>query len=261
MKAPKSSAEESLLRFERWYWGIGYRRLAGVDEAGRGPLAGPVVAAAVVIDRAVLEAEEHGLLSGLTDSKQLAPEERELFFNRLQSLPDVAIGVGMADNREIDELNILRATQAAMVRAVANLPSPPDYILVDGPSAAGLPPPASAIVRGDAQSLSIAAASIVAKVVRDRHMAAMDKLYPGYGFAQHKGYGTAAHIQALLQYGPCPAHRRTFRPVRDAAEIKSRVERSRGAVESAGEQCRAHGCGMSSAAYGGGDQSAGDRIF
>ena len=211
-----------MLRIERTYWDSGFRRLAGVDEAGRGPLAGPVVAAAVVLDRAVGEAEEHGLLEGLTDSKQLTPSARSRFFMRLQELPQVEIGVGVVDEAEIDRLNILRATHAAMAQAVLNLPSRPDLVLVDGLAVAGLPCPSFAFVGGDARSLSIAAASVVAKVVRDNRMRELDRLYPQYGFAQHKGYGTAAHMQALLEYGPCPIHRRSFRPVREAEAIRAR---------------------------------------
>jgi ribonuclease HII len=213
-----------LLEIERRYWDLGWSRLAGVDEAGRGPLAGPVVAAAVVFDRDCARAEEHGLLQGITDSKQLSPATRAAFAQLLRRLAWVEIGVGQADVSEIDALNILRATHVAMARAVHNLPSLPNHIIVDGLAVGGLPCPATAIVRGDAKSLSIAAASIVAKVARDALMTEMDRHYPQYGFARHKGYGTAAHIQALLEHGPCPAHRRSFRPVREAAAIRARAK-------------------------------------
>jgi ribonuclease HII len=197
--------------------------VAGIDEAGRGPLAGPVVASAVVLDRAFAEAEERGLLDGLTDSKQLSEAARESFYRILTASAAVQIGVGIADVEEIDALNILRATHVAMGRAVAALPSLPDHALVDGLAVKGLPCPSTAIVRGDSRSLSIAAASVVAKVVRDGRMRELDRLYPRYGFAQHKGYGSPAHVQALFEYGPCPIHRRTFRPVRDAAAIRARA--------------------------------------
>lgn len=212
-----------MLRFERKLWNQGCERLAGVDEAGRGPLAGPVVAATVVFDRAFAEAEEHGLLSRITDSKKLSPAMRESLYDLLENLPSVQIGIGMAEVREIDELNILRATHAAMARAILNLPSLPGHVLVDGLPVCGLPCPSTAIVKGDQKSLSVAAGSIVAKVVRDRLMTELDRRYPQYGFARHKGYGTAAHMQALLEFGPCPEHRMTFRPVRDAVELRRRA--------------------------------------
>jgi ribonuclease HII len=199
-------------------------RIAGIDEAGRGPLAGPVVAGAVIFDARFVQREEFGLLKGLTDSKQLSAARRESFYELLErSPPDVEIAVGIADCEEIDRLNILRATHAAMARALHGLPAPPpDFVLLDGLPVAGFPAPCRAIVGGDALSLSIAAASVVAKVVRDRLMVALDERYPAYGFAAHKGYGTAAHMRALLEHGPCPIHRRTFRPVREAAEIRRR---------------------------------------
>lgn len=212
-----------MLRFERKLWNQGCERLAGVDEAGRGPLAGPVVAATVVFDRAFAEAEEHGLLSRITDSKKLSPAMRESLYDLLENLPSVQIGIGMAEVREIDELNILRATHVAMARAILNLPSLPGHVLVDGLPVCGLPCPSTAIVKGDQKSLSVAAGSIVAKVVRDRLMTELDRRYPQYGFARHKGYGTAAHMQALLEFGPCPEHRMTFRPVRDAVELRRRA--------------------------------------
>ena len=208
-----------MLRFERQYWDTGVDRLAGVDEAGRGPLAGPVVASAVIFTRSFAEAEEHGRLDGLTDSKKLSAARREHFFRILKSSP-VEIGVGLADVAEIDDINILQATYLAMARAVAALPRLPQHVLVDGNPVKGLPCPSTAIVKGDSLSLSIAAASVVAKVTRDNLMRELDLLYPEYGFARHKGYGSAAHIQALLEHGPCPVHRRTFAPVRDALTIR-----------------------------------------
>jgi ribonuclease HII len=213
------SPAPSLLTFERRYWRDGIQRVAGVDEAGRGPLAGPVVAAAVVLDPAFAEAEEHGKLEGLTDSKQLTRLRREAFFRLLDACDGVQIGVGAADVDEIDSLNILHATHRAMVRAVEALPVPPDFVLVDGHGVEEIPGPSRGIIRGDSRSLSIAAASVIAKVVRDRRMRELDLIYPQYGFSRHKGYGSQAHMQALFEFGPSPIHRRSFRPVREAAAI------------------------------------------
>ena len=213
-----------MLQFERQAWGSGYRRVAGVDEVGRGPLAGPVVAAAVVFDPEFLQSNEHELLRGLTDSKQLTEKQREFFSALLTESPHVEIGMGLAEVLEIDEINILHATHLAMARAVACLDPLPDHVLVDGLFVPGLPCPSTPIVDGDAKSLSIAAASGVAKVRRDNMMRELDRQYPEYGFCAHKGYGTKAHAQALLEYGPSPIHRRTFRPVRDIIRIRSWIE-------------------------------------
>ena len=215
-----------MLQFERQSWDQGFARLAGVDEAGRGPLAGPVVAAALVFDRAFLEAEQFGRLQGITDSKALTESQREEFHLLLSAHCPVSIGVGLAGAAEIDSINILRATHLAMARALQALSPPADFALVDGLPVSGLPCPSRAIVKGDARSLSIAAASIVAKVTRDRIMQQLDREYPCYGFARHKGYGTRTHMEALLEYGPCPVHRRSFRPVQDAARIHDRGEDS-----------------------------------
>ena len=184
-----------------------------MDEAGRGPLAGPVVAAAVFIERSRLESAAAEALRDLNDSKQLTAARREHFFQLLHDDPAIRIGVGQADVAEIDRLNILRATHAAMARAVAGLGEAVDLLLVDGLPVPGLPFPHRAIVSGDAESLLIAAASVVAKVTRDRLMAGLDELHPGYGFARHKGYGTAEHLEALRRLGPSPQHRRSFAPV------------------------------------------------
>jgi ribonuclease HII len=206
-----------MLAFERDYWtshpgGV----LAGIDEAGRGPLAGPVVAAAVGMAPDVAATLYAGPLCDLTDSKQLTAGRRESFYALLSSRPDIAIGVGWASVAEIDDLNILCATHLAMRRAVLDLPRRPDHLLVDGLPVKGLPGDATAIVGGDGKSLLIAAASVVAKVLRDRHMVALHARYPGYAFMANKGYGSHAHIVALLRLGPCPEHRRSFRPVREA---------------------------------------------
>ncbi|MBL7076684.1 MAG: ribonuclease HII [Kiritimatiellae bacterium] len=208
-----------MLDFERQHWQAGYTLLAGVDEAGRGPLAGPVVAGAVAASRKLLEGECDAILDGLTDSKKLTERRREAFFAILQDHPDIMIGVGEASVEEIDEINILRATHVAMARAVEALPVMPDHVLVDGRPVQGLPCSSTAIVRGDGVSLLIAAASVVAKVTRDRQMVELDRLYPEYGLAKHKGYGSRAHMQALFEHGPSPIHRRSFRPVREAEAI------------------------------------------
>lgn len=212
-----------MLRFERQYWDRGLVRVAGVDEAGRGPLAGPVVAGAVIFDPDFAQREEQGLLNGLTDSKKLSESRRESFFTLLSNRPEVSIGVGMATVAEIDSLNILNATYLAMARAAGELEPAPEHILVDGRPVSGLPCDSEAIVHGDSLSLSVAAASVAAKVVRDRHMKDQAVTYPQYGFEHHKGYGTEAHIQALFEHGPCPIHRRTFRPVRDAEGLQRRM--------------------------------------
>ncbi|MDD4735495.1 MAG: ribonuclease HII [Kiritimatiellae bacterium] len=205
-----------MLQFEQTAWQR-FRRVAGVDEAGRGPLAGPVVAAAVVIEPDFLMREAQGLVQSLTDSKQLTEKNRELFFCVLTSAPQVRFGVGIVSEREIDRRNILRATHEAMAQALRAVDPLPEYALVDGRPVPGLPCDSEAIVKGDARSLSIAAASVIAKVTRDRLMLEMDRTWPQYGFARHKGYGTKEHLEALMRYGPAPCHRRSFRPVRVAA--------------------------------------------
>lgn len=196
--------------------------MAGVDEAGRGPLAGPVVAAALVFDRSFLEAEQYARLKSVNDSKCLTSRERDSLFAVLTETCPCTYGVGIADVAEIDSLNILRATHLAMVRALAALMPVPDFALVDGLPVPGLPCPSLSIIQGDGRSLSIAAASIIAKVSRDRLMLALDQQYPQYGFSRHKGYGTRAHMKALLDYGPCPAHRHSFRPVQEAQRLHGR---------------------------------------
>ncbi len=217
-----------MLEFESQAWERGFRRVAGVDEAGRGPLAGPVVAAAVVFDAAYLLREAGGILAGLTDSKQLGEKERERFFDLFCSVREVDASLGAADAFEIDRHNILRATFLAMRRAVAGLTPPPDAILVDGPYDPGLGVPVIPVVDGDARSLTVAAASVMAKVVRDRLMRGWDERFPGYGLAGHKGYGTRLHTQALFERGVLPLHRRSFRPVQDALRIRSYLSRDGG---------------------------------
>ncbi len=214
-----------MLKYERQLWARGVRRIAGVDEAGRGPLAGPVVAAAVIFTKAYIEQEEHGLYAALTDSKKLTEAQRNRFFSILVNSPHVEIGIGFGEVAEIDELNILRATHLTMRRALCQLTSLPDHAIIDGLPIPGLPCMSTAIIRGDAHSLSIAAASVIAKVTRDRWMIDLDREHPEYGFLRHKGYGTAAHIQALLKCGAIAQHRRSFRPVRDIEAIRGRIKR------------------------------------
>ena len=188
------------------------RRVAGVDEAGRGPLAGPVVAAALVF----VAPPAPSLAALIDDSKRLRPAQREAAFAALREAAArgaVEFGIGAASAAEIGRLDILRATHLAMKRAVARLGARPDLALVDGNQAPPLPCPVRCVVGGDAVSLSIAAASILAKVVRDRAMARLDPRWPGYGFARHAGYPTAAHREALARLGPSPHHRRGFGPV------------------------------------------------
>jgi ribonuclease HII len=181
-------------------------RVCGIDEAGRGPLAGPVVAGAAVIDMARLP-------QGLDDSKKLTHKKREQLFAEL--MESAEIGIGIASVEEIDEINILQATMLAMSRALDALATPPAFALIDGNRLPQLACPARAIVKGDARVLSIAAASIAAKVTRDRIMCALAETHPGYGFEKHMGYGTAAHLDALTRLGPCPHHRRSFAPIRN----------------------------------------------
>lgn len=217
-------ATKGLLQFEHQAWANGWKRVAGVDEAGRGPLAGPVVAAAVVFSQTFIEQEEHLLFATLTDSKQLSERQREHFFELLVNSAQVEIGIGFGAVPEIDGTNILVATHLSMQRALAQLSPLPEYALIDGRAVPNLPCPSLAIVKGDELSLSISAASVIAKVTRDRWMTDLDRQHPQYGFVRHKGYGTAAHIQALLKYGASTQHRRSFRPVREMEMIRGRLQ-------------------------------------
>lgn len=186
----------------------GYRLVAGLDEAGRGPLAGPVVAAAVILPRRCQ-------LAGLNDSKQLTETERERLYDEIRRRA-VGIGVGQASEREIDAMNILEATRLAMCRAIQVLPVMPDYLLLDAIELSAVSLPQRAIIKGDTLSMSIAAASVIAKVTRDRLMGDYHRQYPQYNFQAHKGYGTAEHLRMLAAHGPCAIHRRSFRPVGEA---------------------------------------------
>jgi ribonuclease HII len=191
---------------EQMFWDAGIRPVAGVDEAGRGCLAGPVVAAAVVIPPGFAHPE-------LNDSKQLRARRREQIYEELMADTRLVIGIGQAEVAEIDRLNILRATHLAMERAVRQLPEVPGGLLIDGLPVRAFPFAHEAVVEGDTLCLSIAAASVVAKVTRDRLMMEADRMYPGYGLARHKGYGTRDHLAALRALGPSPLHRYSFGPV------------------------------------------------
>jgi ribonuclease HII len=184
----------------------GIEIIAGIDEAGRGPLAGPVVAAAVILP-------EYFTHDTLNDSKQLTPKQREGIYTELASRSDICWAVSVIDCEEIDRLNILRASHEAMRRAVSALRIAPQHVLIDGLRVEPFPSPQTALVRGDGCSLSIAAASVIAKVTRDRIMIQMEASYPGYGFARHKGYSTELHLERLRANGPCAIHRRSFAPV------------------------------------------------
>lgn len=183
-----------------------YQYVAGVDEVGRGPLAGPVVAAAVILD-------PEQPIDGLADSKALSESRREILAVQIRERA-IAWAIGRAENEEIDQINILQASLLAMRRAVLGLRPSPEYALIDGNRCPALPCPAEAIVKGDATVAAISAASILAKVSRDREMVALDTTYPGYGFASHKGYPTRVHLDALATLGITPIHRRSFGPVK-----------------------------------------------
>ena len=193
-------------RYEKKLRAIGVARIAGIDEAGRGALAGPVVAAAVLLP----EKFRHRRLN---DSKQLAPELREEIYCELTSNLEVRWTVGIIDSIEIDRINILRASHRAMRMATESLLEPPDHVLIDGLPVIPFPLPQTAIIDGDCISLSIAAASVIAKVTRDRIMRDFCTQFPQYCFGQHKGYGTKLHLLKLHEFGPCPIHRRSFEPV------------------------------------------------
>jgi ribonuclease HII len=181
----------------------GYKQIAGIDEAGRGALAGPVIAAAVILPT-------HCNINGLRDSKQLSPKQRAHLFDEIHNVA-VSIGIGSADHRVIDRLNVLEATLLAMQEAIGKLTPPPDYLLVDGLNLPEVGIVGEAIPKGDNRSYSIAAASIIAKVTRDRLMVELDPIYPNYGFSRHKGYPTSQHRQAIAQFGASDIHRRTFK--------------------------------------------------
>ncbi|MGH7942162.1 MAG: ribonuclease HII [Limisphaerales bacterium] len=195
-------------------WKQGLARVAGVDEAGCGPLAGPVVAAAVVFPAGWLDAGLPSKLRGLNDSKQLTEEDREKFFQRIRSHPQIHYAIAVVDVETIDRINIRQAAWQAMNNALEQLQPRAEHVLVDGMRIRWLAYPQTALPQGDARSYSIAAASVLAKVTRDRIMHDLDKQFPGYGFAVHKGYSTPQHFAAIRKLGPCPIHRKSFGPLK-----------------------------------------------
>ena len=205
----KTSPDET---FENRLREEGYSAICGVDEAGRGPLSGPVVAAACILPAGCE-------IPGLNDSKKLTPKQRDRLYDTVREVA-VAYAIGMASPEEIDELNILNATMLAMRRAIEGLPVKADFALIDGNCARGIELPHKTVISGDALSVSISAASILAKVTRDRICLENDREYPEYGFAKHKGYGTKEHMDALRRLGPCPLHRRSFLKFLDEDETK-----------------------------------------
>ena len=203
--------KKDLLFFEKEAWSRGAVRVCGIDEVGRGPLAGPVVACAVILPPKFKHRK-------LTDSKKLTELQREKIYEELTNHPEVIWNLASIDPEEIDRINILQATWKASVLAREGLKQASDWSLVDGLKIPALGDAQTAIIDGDTRSLSIAAASVIAKVTRDRWMSELDQKYPGYGFAKHKGYGTSLHMRALMKWGPSPIHRRSFEPVRLAAQ-------------------------------------------
>ncbi len=201
---------DALYEYERSFEAEGRTYIAGVDEAGRGPLAGPVVVAAVILPSGLF-------LPKINDSKKLSPKVRDELYDRIIAQA-VAVERAIIDAATIDRVNIYQATVNGMYDAIFGLKPQPSQVLIDAVRLDRLPMPSLPLIKGDAKSASIAAASIIAKVERDRMMDEYDKLYPVYGFAQHKGYGTAQHVEALQKYGPCPIHRRSFEPVKSLCE-------------------------------------------
>jgi len=202
-----------LTSFEREAGSAGFKAIAGIDEAGRGPLAGPVVAAACIIPHDVY-------FCHVNDSKQLSPELREKLFAEITSHSAVSIGVGIICQKEIDRVNIYQATILAMLKAIEALSMLPDYLLVDGLMFPHPTIPCRKIIKGDTLSQSIAAASVIAKVTRDRIMTDYDVEWPQYGFKQHKGYATRQHLAAIKEHGPCPLHRLSFEPIKETKDAE-----------------------------------------
>ena len=193
---------DEMMNYEKELYEKGIEYIAGIDEAGRGPLCGPVVSAAVILKKG-------DYIEGVNDSKKLSEKKREKLFDEIKERA-VAIGIGIVDEKTIDEINILEATRLAMKKAVENLEVAPQHVLVDAEKKVPIDVPYTPIIKGDALSVSIAAASIIAKVTRDRMLYEMDKKYPEYGLAKNKGYGTKAHIEAIKQYGLTEIHRKSF---------------------------------------------------
>ncbi len=200
--------------YEKKLCNQGHASVAGVDEVGRGPLAGPVVVAAVILPQRWLLNGLPRKLRGLNDSKQLTEKQRQRFYDVLCDTGEVVYSLAQLDAGEVDRLNILRATHVAMNVALASLQPRPQHVLVDGLMVQSLNFPQTPLIQGDSRSFSIAAASVIAKVTRDRLMIEYHRIWPQYGFASHKGYGTPEHLEALAEHGPCPIHRHSFSPVR-----------------------------------------------
>ncbi len=225
------------LDIERALWETGIEPVAGVDEAGRGPLAGPVVAAAVVFPRDLT-------IPGVKDSKTLREREREELFSEIRSRA-LSVGVGIVGHEDIDRVNILQATMLAMHQAIEALTVPPAFVLVDGNYFRHERLKFRTVVEGDARSFTIAAASVIAKVTRDRLMREYDREFPEYGFIRHKGYGTPEHLAAIRRYGPCAIHRRSFRMPCEAEGISVRSSHGHPQQEGTGERGRTDRGGLS----------------
>lgn len=209
-----------LLKYEKDLYESGFELIAGVDEVGRGPLYGPVVTSAVILPK-------NYVLEGLTDSKKLTPKKRDKFYDIIMR-DALAIGIGIRSAARIDEINIYEATKEAMYEAIDNLPIKPDYVLIDAMRLEKLSIPSASIIKGDSLSLSIAAASVIAKVTRDRMLDEVGKLHPEYGFEHHKGYPTAAHVDAILKYGLLEEYRLTFEPIKsiiNGSDLNERKKR------------------------------------
>lgn len=194
-----------LYKYEKELWDKGINYIAGVDEVGRGPLIGPVVTACVILPKDFY-------LEGLTDSKKLTEKKRDIYYDYIMGQA-LAVSVGMMDEKVIDEVNIYEATKLAMYQAIETCQIEPEHVLIDAMKLENLKMPSTSIIKGDAKSVSIAAASVIAKVTRDRMMIELDKKYPEYGFKSHKGYPTKKHVEAILKYGLIDGYRKTFKPV------------------------------------------------
>ena len=194
-----------LYKYEKELWNKNLNYIAGIDEVGRGPLIGPVVTACVILPKDFY-------LEGLTDSKKLTEKKRDVYYDYIMEHA-LAVSVGMMDEKVIDEVNIYEATKLAMYQAIEKCPIKPEHVLIDAMKLENLEMPSTSIIKGDAKSVSIAAASVIAKVTRDRMMIELDKKYPEYGFKSHKGYPTKKHVEAILKYGLIDGYRKTFKPV------------------------------------------------
>ena len=218
MKNGELARLRTMYKYETVQFNRGTEVVAGIDEAGRGPLAGPVVSSVVVLPR-LCKDSDYEEWEGLNDSKKLTKKKRELFYKQLIEDPSVHIGIGIVSERVIDKFNILRATQITMRKALANLDARPQFLLIDGMVIPGIKISQQKIIDGDSLSLSIAAASVVAKVTRDNIMYQYHEIYPQYAFDKHKGYGTKEHFKRLREHGPCKIHRRSFNPISLMEEI------------------------------------------